>query len=107
MPEKVTSLWGKNQATMVDEPAVFVNNLNLRPFALRFKLMIQNGESKNFFLYTVFFKKEKRNCAAWPNLPISCINFEKLYDVQEGPEMRALSIFLLGFTDQCGNLNFI
>lgn len=37
--------------------------------------MIQNGEYKSFFLYTVFFKK---NCAVWPNLPILCINFEKL-----------------------------
>ena len=67
--------------------------------------MIQDGEYNNFFLYTVFFKK--RNCAAWPKLPISCINFEKLCDVQEGPELKALSIFLLGFTDQCGNFNFI
>lgn len=78
---------------------------------LGFKLMIQNGEYKNFFLYTVFFKKTKQKrkeiVQRGQTYQFHALTLEKLYDVQEWPEMKALSIFLLGFTDQCGNFNFI
>lgn len=76
---------------------------------LGFKLMIQNGEYKNFFLYTVFLKKKKRKklCSVAKPYQFHALTLKSYMMFKGGLKMKALSIFLLGFTDQCGNFNFL
>ena len=79
------SHWDGSQAIMADEPAGFVHNL--KSFLLIFyswvlSLWFKMGNTRVFSVYCIFKKKKKKNiCAAWPNLPILCIDFEKLNDV--------------------------